>query len=156
VHRVIEVADRKIKAYEGNYNDYLEKRFRGETGLKDGDSGTAEAASPKKSPAAGKQSREQRRSEAERRDAFNRLKRPFETRIRALEQEIETWESRKRDMETRLADPKTYSQGAAVGQLQRDYAGAEKELARLYAEWELAHGEMEALIGEHRQDSGGS
>jgi ATP-binding cassette, subfamily F, member 3 len=149
VHRVIEVADGKIRTYEGNYNDYLEKRIREGTGPENGDSRMDGAESPKKSPAAGNKSRERRRSEAEARDAFNRLKKPVETRIRKTEAEVEAWESRKRELETRMADPKTYSQGPLIGQLQRDYAESEKELKRLYADWEKGHAELEGLIKTH-------
>jgi ATP-binding cassette subfamily F protein 3 len=154
VRRVIEVANRKLKAYEGNYNDYLDKRLNEEAVLEGQESPGPGTDGNRKSAAGGKQTREQRRLEAEKRDAFNRLKKPVESKIRKIEQEIETWESRKREMETRMADPKTYSQGAAVGQLQRDYAGAENQLARLYAVWEQTHEELEALTREHELDSG--
>jgi ATP-binding cassette, subfamily F, member 3 len=153
VRRVIEVADRKIKAYEGNYSDYLDKRpvEAGAESQKPSGSGADEDG---KSRAGGNKTREQRRQEAEKRDAFNRLKKPVETRIRKIEQEIETRESRKRELEVLMGDPKTYSQGAAVGQLQREYAEVGNELARLYAEWEKAHAEMEALIGGRGGDTG--
>jgi ATP-binding cassette subfamily F protein 3 len=151
VHRVIEVADRGLKEYEGNYADYLDKRMQEEAGTREPGPGGTAAPAEAKPPAGGKKSRERRRAEAEARDAFNRLKRPIEMKIRKAEAQIEILEARKRDLENQMADPGMYSHKASIRQLPQEYATVDKELNGLYAAWEAAQKDLEAVIREQRR-----
>lgn len=156
VGRVIEVRDRRLKEYEGNYGDYLDRRMEDEAaGETDGNPAPAV---PKKgkaesretaatgSQAGGKRTKEQRRAEAEARDALNRLKKPFETSVRRLEEKIAEAEKRKAGLEARMADPETYAEKTLIGQLQVDHAVVERELQDLFAAWEIAQAELEAAV----------
>jgi ATP-binding cassette subfamily F protein 3 len=139
VGRIVELKDRKLKIYEGNYNDYLEKRSAEENALDD------QKTETEKSPTGGRKSNAERRSEAEARDAFNRLKKPFEIKIRDIEEQIEVLESRKKEFENQMGDPKTYSQSELIKQLSRDYAEVKDRLKTLYQDWEKSHEELETV-----------
>jgi len=146
VRRIIEIRNRRLKSYEGDYNDYLDKRAAEKAAEESQNIPAGGRAAAGRSAAAGRKTREQRRDEAEARDGLNRRKKPVEIRIRKLEGQIEDLESRKTGLESRMADPQTYSQRALIGQLQQEYSAAEKELKGLYADWESAQEELEAVM----------
>jgi ATP-binding cassette subfamily F protein 3 len=146
VSRVVELKDRKLKIYEGNYNDYMEKRIEEETSRNNLEDGTESRA---KSSVSGRKTKAEKRSEAEARDAFNRIKRPVEQKIKKLEEQIEKLENRKKDLEIRMSDPEMYSQTELIRQLPRDYAEVKDQLKSLYAEWEIAHEALEVMKREN-------
>jgi ATP-binding cassette subfamily F protein 3 len=167
VGRVIEVRNRGLKEYEGNYGDYLDQKTAeaaagesagggtpaGSGGSKtDRDDSDRDASGAAASASAGKRTKEQRRAGAEARDALNRLKKPFETAVRRLEEKIAEAENRKCALEARMADPETYAGKALIGQLQVEHAETERELQDLYAAWEEAQAKLENAV----RSSGGS
>jgi len=154
VHKVIEVRDRSLKVYEGNYNDYLAKRISEENDAKSlrEDHAGPSADEHQKPVSGGKRTKEQRRLEAEARDTFNRIKKPVEKQIRHYEAEIETLESRKRNLETTMADPSTYSQNGKIKELQQEHGAVVKSLNTLYSNWEAAQEKLEQLIREHERE----
>jgi len=146
VHKVIEVKHHQLRIYEGNYNDYLEKRNEEGEGSHNGRRSGLVNRMNQKAGSGGRKSKEQRRLEAEARQSLNRLKRPVETEIRQIENQIEIVESKKRDLEMQMARSETYSQAGFIQQLQKEYGNMERELKGLYASWENACEKLDNLL----------
>lgn len=134
VDTIIEVADRAIRIYPGNYSDYVYKK-----GL---DKRPAEAAG--QTAATSNEVKvdwqENKRRKAQEAADERRRKRT----IAELEQRIEKLESRQKDLESEsggLADPGVYRNGEKMKELMNEFDSNKQELQRLYDRWELHHRE---------------
>jgi ATP-binding cassette subfamily F protein 3 len=86
---------------------------------------------------------EERRQRAEERNRRHRERLAVESRLGPLEARIAAAEERLREMRALQADPAVYGDPARAGEVGRDAMSAERELARLYGEWEDAAREVE-------------
>ena len=118
--KVCVMEDGGLKEYLGNYDDYFEKINREQ----EPDGATAGMTRT----AIGK---ERRRS----RDEERRLKAQKEA-VKAMEKRIADAEAEAARMEAELADPATYGDAAAAGELARRYQQQKEQIDRLYEEWE--------------------
>jgi ATP-binding cassette, subfamily F, member 3 len=152
VSRVVELKDRRMTDYAGNYSDYLRHRD-----LVGGSSGklptlhesAKNAASPSlkwqnSAPSAPK-TKEQKRQEAEARQAVSKERNRLERLIKHAEVEIERCETRKAELEFQLSQPETYDNGELVAELQKAYAAVNVSLEGAYRAWEGVQLELENL-----------
>jgi ATP-binding cassette subfamily F protein 3 len=140
VNRVIEVKNKNIKSYEGNYTDYLEKRQQNAPENITKKTGATEPATRK--------SRDQKRLEAEARQKVSKTRNELKKIVEVLECEIERLETQKSEMECRMADPHTYKNGEQVSQLRRDYAQVLKDIETAYKNWADVSVRYENLLGQ--------
>lgn len=144
VSRVVEIQDRSIRVYEGNYSDYTTKRAERATASRS----TPQRASTElqASGAGGRKNKEQKRLEAEARQAVSKERNRIENDIEILESDIEKAEAEKSELETRLGDPTNYNQAELAKDLQIRYKNTNRKLADLYAGWETAQARLEVLL----------
>ncbi len=138
-----EVKDGGVLPFPGNLDDWLYHQRQLADGAVPADD--APAAPRNGAPAAPASEKERRRAEAEARNARYRLEKPLRDRIAALEARIAALEGDERDATAALADPALYQDFARAKPLIERQRAAKDELARLYAEWETASAELEAL-----------
>ncbi|HEX9053099.1 MAG TPA: ABC-F family ATP-binding cassette domain-containing protein [Anaeromyxobacter sp.] len=139
-----EVKDGGILPFPGNLDDwwYHQRQLAAE-------------AAPGGEPAAARgaagdgaiSEKDRRRVEAEARNARYRLEKPLREEIARLEARIEALEREEREATAALADPALYEDFAKAKPVVDRQRAARDELAGLYAAWEAAHGELEALAG---------
>ncbi len=121
--RIIELADRQLTGYLGNYDYYLEKK--------------AQAAALSFAPAAVSQKADSA-AKADWKAAKEQqaAKRRQENAIKRCEARIEGAEGQLREVESAIADPAIASDAAALTPLVARQAALLGELEKLYAEWE--------------------
>ena len=141
VHRVVEVKDRHLEVYTGNYSYFLEKRNRGlvSKNLTE-DSATLKTVSRK--------TKEQKRAEAESRQVVSKRRNQLQKEVDSLELKINKLEAKKNEMEQILAKPETYKDPTSSVALQKDYTSAKKELEKSYENWESVRLELEDLLNQ--------
>lgn len=138
VHRVIEIRDKQLYEYAGNYSYYLQRREQ-----------EAEEAveSEEKAPLSlGKKSKEQKRQEAEARQAISKERNRLQQEIKACEKQILALEKQKAEIEALMAVPDTYRDGELAASVQRDYRKVKEDLEALVAKWEKAQIAYEELL----------
>jgi len=138
VHRVIEIRDKQLYEYAGNYSYYLQRREQ-----------EAEEAveSEEKAPLSlGKKSKEQKRQEAEARQAISKERNRLQEEIKACEKQILALEKQKAEIEALMAVPDTYRDGELAASVQRDYRKVKEDLEALVAKWEKAQIAYEELL----------
>lgn len=141
IHRVIEIKNRKLDVYEGNYNDYLQKREEtkaSESIIVKQEEGLSQS----------KKSKDQKRQEAELRNKLNKLKRPIEQIIEKLELKIVDLETQQEAVEKELADPKTYNNNTHMVKLQQKYTELQNTLQKHYTDWEKSQIDLESIISQ--------
>ncbi len=121
--KVWEVDQGKIAVYPGGYSDYRQAREQAQVAVEA--ARPTETAAPRMAP--------QRAEER----ARGKEQRKVQAELRRLEDTITRLEERKRDLEQVLADPETY-RGPRGRELTAEYQAVERELERLYVEWEAA------------------
>jgi len=115
-----------LRAYPGNYADYLEARDR-----------AAEAAASREPPA--ERPRRERRQAQQRERAVSRAQREQRERAAALEAEVEELEARLAALEQELSREQERGAGVVrIAELSRAYAEAEQRLAERLTAWERA------------------
>ena len=143
VNKVLEIRQGRATLYEGNVDDYLEKRHRldqEEKEKKTPDSGDG---------AAKKMDRKaQRRQRARLRQEMNRRLGPWKKKAAAAEERIETLEERKGELERLMADPDLYADQERWRALSREYDDLGRRLDRAYHTWEEAQEKIEAVERE--------
>ena len=140
VSRVFELKDGRLRVFEGNYSEYLNRREGGESTTRRPQ--VVETSGEDGSEKGGKKSKEQKRQEAEARQAISKQRKELQNKIDKAEREIESMEARKGEIEALLANPETYNDGSRSGELQREYIDLTARLERVMARWE---GDQEAL-----------
>ncbi len=139
ISRVVEVKDKNILEYAGNYSYYHEKREKG-----------AEMEPSKKEKVKtgllGKKTKEQKRQEAEARQRISKTRNTIETSIQWLEREIDRLESRKKEIEDLLCRPDIYQEKEYMLSLQKELPLINKQLQEYYSDWEKGRIELEELL----------
>ena len=140
VNRVIEVNNKTLKVYEGNYTDYLEKRQQDVPEHTMQKTGTTEPAARK--------SREQKRLEAQARQKVSKARNELKKTVEAMECEIERLEARRIEIERRMADPLLYKNGEQVGPLRKEYTQVLKDIETAYKSWADLSARYENLLAQ--------
>lgn len=139
VHRVLELKEGRLHAFEGNYSDYLQKReqTRAET---------VSSVREKNLTLSRNKMKEKKRKEAEARQAISRERKTLEQEILTIENRVGELEEIKADLENQMADPASYGNGEKAARMQIAYTAATQELKQLYLSWEAAQLRLEELM----------
>ena len=156
VNKVLEIRGGKATIFEGNIDDYLERRR-----LEDS---RPEAKAARNQPPAGQTDtsdegqcvdrKGQRKQRALERQVLNRKLGPWKKKSEEAEQEIEKQERRKAELEALMATPELYGDQERWTATSKEYGQVERSLERIYQKWEEAQQAMEAL--EKEDAAGGS
>jgi ATP-binding cassette subfamily F protein 3 len=139
VHRVIEVKDRQLFQYEGNYSNYIEKRQAQQEAI--------EMSKAENQPeSASKKSKEQKRLEAEARQSVSKDRKRLTKEIEEIEHQIEKLENRKAEIELLMAKPETYQNSNLAASLPYEYVRVKDDLQKCYEHWETAHAALDELL----------
>ncbi len=157
VNKVLEIRDGQATLYEGNIDDWLERRKR----LEDSGAGRSSASVPaqgsrekavrsdKSAPAeTSANKKEQRRQRVQERQALNKKLGPWKKRNEEAEAEVEKLETRKKELEAQMAEPKLYGDQEKWAEVSREYAQVQRHLDRAYERWEEAQEAIAAIEGE--------
>jgi len=136
ITRVIELKDKHIREYEGNYTNYLDKR----------EQFVASVQTENRDKTISKKSKEAKRSQAEARQAISKARNRLHNEIKNLEGRIEELENRILQLEMLLADPETYKNGEKAAETQKEYAQSKNELTASMERWEMAFKELNGLL----------
>lgn len=131
--RVLELSEHGVKEYQGNYDDYVEKKRKLEMGEDE------EETQGRTRTEIYKEQRKQRMAQSELRQLRARVQ-DLEKLIAAKEDEISA-------IEERMGDPAVYQQADGAAQLNRDYERAKGELEALYDEWSERSERLEGSEG---------
>lgn len=131
--RVLELSEHGVKEYQGNYDDYVEKKRKLEMGEDE------EETQGRTRTEIYKEQRKQRMAQSELRQLRARVQ-DLEKLIAAKEDEISA-------IEERMGDPAVYQQADGAAQLNRDYERAKGELEALYDEWSEKSERLEGSEG---------
>jgi len=150
VNKVLEIRNGKATIFEGNIDDYLERRRLEDSG--------PEAKAAKNQPPAGHPDgsdegqsvdrKEQRKQRALERQVLNRKLGPWKKKSDEAEQEIEKQERRKAELVALMADPDLYSDQERWTATSKEYGQVERSLERAFQKWEEAQQAMETLEKE--------
>lgn len=131
--RVLELSEHGVKEYQGNYDDYVEKKRKLEMGEDE------EETQGRTRTEIYKEQRKQRMAQSELRQLRARVQ-DLEKLIAAKEDEISA-------IEERMGDPAVYQQADGAAQLNRDYERVKGELEALYDEWSEKSERLEGSEG---------
>jgi len=151
VNKVLEIRGGKATIFEGNIDDYLERRRLEDSG--------PEAKAAKNQPPAGHPDgsdegqsvdrKEQRKQRALERQVLNRKLGPWKKKSDEAEQDIEKQERRKGELVALMADPDLYSDQERWTATSKEYGLVERSLERAFQKWEEAQQAMETLEKEN-------
>lgn len=144
VGRVIELKEKRLSEFSGNYSYYLQKRDA------EPDVFVPHHATqhPVLIASDGRKSKDQKRSEAEMRQAGSKERNRLKRAVSDAEKQIEKGEARKHQIELDMSNPSTYADKENIVLLQREYATLKKELEDAYRRWEEAQFELEELLAQ--------
>ena len=149
VCRVVELKDKRLYEYAGNYSYYLEKRTI--------DRGPVVGSGPeeKKEEENGKKrkTKQQKRMEAEKRQRISKERNKLEKEISDIEGRIECLEIRKKEIEKIFCLEDTHRDVKTVVSLQKELGEIEKELRGLYVSWESGRKSLDELLQMIRKGS---
>ncbi|MGN1070688.1 MAG: ABC-F family ATP-binding cassette domain-containing protein [Candidatus Fimadaptatus sp.] len=131
--RVLELGTEGIKEYQGNYDDYIEKKRKLALGLEE------EQAPGRTRTAVYKEQRKLRMAQSELRQLKARVQ-DREKQIAAKEDEIAA-------LEERMSDPAIYQDPSGAAQVNQDYERLKRELEALYDEWSELSERLEGADG---------
>jgi len=148
VNKVLEIRNGRATLYEGNIDDYLERRQR--------EQAEKEAKARNQSleldnqkgrlpPDHGADKKALRRQRAMARQQRSHLLKPLKDQVKKAEEQIEQLESRKHELETMMADPELYQDQKQWAEMSKEYKIVERRLERNYTQWEEAQGQIEEL-----------
>ena len=150
VNKVLEIRNGKATIFEGNIDDYLERRRREETEL--GVQLARIEAQERKSEGFDEgqsvDKKGQRKQRALERQVLNRKLGPWKKKSDEAEHDIEKQERRKAELVALMADPDLYSDQERWTATSKEYGQVERALERAYQKWEEAQQTMEALEKE--------
>jgi len=148
VNKVLEIRDGKATVYEGNVEDYLERRKKERDQVErtvaeepvaaDSEEMQQEVGQPLDRKAL-------RRERAQMREKLGRALNPLKSQVKKTEEQIEELEGRKKELETLMADPELYQDQERWTEVSREYASVERRLERTYAQWEEAQQKIEEI-----------
>jgi ATP-binding cassette subfamily F protein 3 len=165
VHKVIEIKNKQLITYPGNYSYYSVKRniVHQQLLLPEGQKNTRWSTTSipfltpgktddslfglKKLSPPGRKTKEQRRQEAEARQAISQKRRTLRLKIEDTERKIISLETRKKELEEILAQPQTYQKkGEEIARLQKEYSELRHQLDHFYQVWEKLTQDLENLL----------
>jgi ATP-binding cassette subfamily F protein 3 len=144
VSRVVELDQKHLTEYAGNYSYYLRKRDAELEFI----SRTNQKSEKAQNGSSAKKTKEQKRLEAEARQAVSKERNRLKKLIDTLEKDIEIYEAKKEEMEFQMSLPETYENGEEVESLQKEYANIKASLEDAYRKWEEAQLEFEQLVDQ--------
>ena len=148
VNKVLELKDGRATVYEGNIDDYLERRQR-EQQNREAQAARKEAAVDGEpaghSPERGTDKKALRRQRAQVRQQLSKLLRPLKEQVQRAEEQIEELEQRKQELEELMADPELYQDQNRWAEMSKEYNTVERRLERNYSQWEEAQSQIEEL-----------
>ncbi|MDW7771315.1 MAG: ABC-F family ATP-binding cassette domain-containing protein [Desulfobulbaceae bacterium] len=145
VNKVLEIRDGRATLYEGNINDYLDRRRREREESTKMEALQSCRQDKKDIPPPGGDKKALRRERAQARQRLNHMLKPLKETVKAAEMQIEELEKRKKEVELLLADPDLYQDHDRWSEISREYKMIERRLERNYTKWEEAQGKIEEL-----------
>ncbi|MFO8058593.1 MAG: ABC-F family ATP-binding cassette domain-containing protein [bacterium] len=131
--RVLEVRDKAVSSYPGDYNDFV----RGREGQREGKSqDNLSKAFNATGSGTGKESKSVRIRKKEEDKKRQRRRQKLEKRRSAVEESIAEKEAELSALESRMADPEVSSDYQKLLELEKNKRSLTSELERLYNEWE--------------------
>jgi ATP-binding cassette, subfamily F, member 3 len=150
VNKVLEIKDGKATLYQGNVDDYLERRQReqeqsaaGKAPEREGEATAESGIDIDSLPANDKKTVRRRRALL--REKLARKLNPLKEKVRQEERQIESLEQRKKELEAIMADPGLYRDQAKWSEMSREYNSVQRRLERHFAQWEEAQEQIEAI-----------
>jgi len=144
VTRVIELDEKHIEEYAGNYSYYMEKRKRIPDSLY--------VQSKKKSVEPGvKKTKEQKRLEAQARQAVSIKRNQIEKDITRIEDEINKLELRKSEIESVMCRPETNKEGKLMVSLQKELTDINNKLQEYHSQWKEDRLALDQLLNKIQQ-----
>lgn len=144
VNKVLEIKDGCATLYEGNVDDYLERRARFADEA-DGPAGQGAQPPSGREEQRSADKKEQRRQRAQERQSLQRRLGPWKKKNEEIEAEIAREEARKTELEALMADPELYGDQKRWAEVSREYAQVERHLERAYQRWEEAQEAIAAI-----------
>ena len=124
-HRILDLSERTLTNYLGNYDYYLEKRTQAAAD-------SASASSAAVMPAADKESKQEWKNQRQQ----QAQKRKLENDLKKTEHAIEALESRNEELDALMALPENCTDAAKLAALSREKEENTAKLEELYTEWE--------------------
>jgi ATP-binding cassette, subfamily F, member 3 len=153
VNKVLEISNGRATIFEGNIDDYLERRRREER-RPEAIAVARKRDREKVKPAGGRRGAErrpqglQRQQRALERQALNKKLGPWKKKSEEAEQEIERQERRKAELESPHGRPGLYGDQERWSATSREYGQVGRTLERAYQRWEEAQQAIEAIEKE--------
>ncbi|PIE56859.1 MAG: ABC transporter ATP-binding protein [Desulfobulbus propionicus] len=148
VNKVLEIRDGRATLYEGNVDDYLDKRRELETREEPAARDSKASPDEQHQAATPQDRREQRRQRALLRQQLSSRLGPLKKKSDEAETEIKRTEARKGELEQLMADPELYGDQERWVGVSREYSKIERRLERAYSQWEEAQEAIERLEQE--------
>ncbi len=150
VNKVLEIRDGRVRLFEGNIDDYLDRcRRESEAEIK-----SDSRAGASRLPGGGEKNRgrrdkkQLRRQRARQRRERNRKLGPLKKKEAAMEEKIEELEERKKRLEATMGDPELYSDRERWAEISREYDTVKRHLDRHYHRWEEIQERIETIERE--------
>ncbi len=143
VSRVIELKEKRLTEFAGNYSYYLQKR--------DSEPEEFVPHHATQHPAVmsdARRNKDQKRTEAESRQSISKERNRLKRIVSDMEKQVEKGETRKQQIELDMANPNTYQDKEKIVLLQKEYATLKKDLEDAYRHWEEAQFELEELLAQ--------
>lgn len=143
VNKVLEIRDGKAIIYEGNVEEYLERRKKEQQQEKENTAPATTETDDSGDKRVDK--KEIRRQRAQQRKLLNEKLGPWKKKNRDAEETIEQGEERKAELEAQMADPELYENQEAWAEVSKEYSQVERQLERAYQHWEEAQAAIEEI-----------
>lgn len=147
VNKVLEIRNGRAVLYEGNIDDYLERRRRDQEAEKEKNNRHSREEN-NNGVTAGQKSPDKktlRREKAQARQKLNQKLKPLRKKVQEAEEQIDQLETRKQELESLMADPDLYGDPEKWADVSREYKTVERRLERNYSQWEDAQGKIDEL-----------
>ena len=148
VNKVLEIRDGRATIYEGNVEDYLERRAKEQAERKDLQAAVSKSDIDEAEQVKDEQSLDRkalRRERALTREKLGKKLNPLKAQVKKSEKEIERLETRKDELESLMADSELYQDQERWAEVSREYGSVKRRLERNYALWEEAQEKIEGI-----------
>jgi ATP-binding cassette, subfamily F, member 3 len=135
VSRVVEVKNKNLSQYQGNYSDYLYRKQK-DIDTERENASQVETNSPKN----------KKREQAEARQAVSKIRNDLTSKIQDSEEKIEALESQKKELENYFSDPESFKNGDDAGSRMKEYQQIKNDLENIYEFWEQTQLDLELLL----------